>query len=65
MDKRGKGSKIIFPIIIRLFERISSGEEGMGVNVGEENQGFKKCGWGRISRFRELYTSLLPFLGIQ
>ena len=35
-----RGSKIIFPIILRLFERILGGER-CG-NFGEENQDLKK-----------------------
>ena len=31
--KREKGSKIIFPIIIKLFERILSWEEGKGAEM--------------------------------
>ena len=43
----GKGeNNFIFPIILRPLERMSSGE-GDG-NMGEENQDFKKCGWGRM-----------------
>ena len=47
--KREKGSNIIFPIILRLLGRISSGEEGMGDgNFWEENQDLKKWGGGNI-----------------
>ena len=42
VDKRKRGSKIIFPIILRLYERISSGEEGRRGNIWEENQDLKK-----------------------
>ena len=39
-----------------MLWRISSGE-GDG-NFGEENQDFKKWGWGRISGCRKLYKAL-------
>ena len=39
MGKKGKGSNIIFLIILRLLGRISSGEEDG--NFGKENQDFK------------------------
>ena len=42
--KRG-GSNIIYLKILRLLERISSGEEGR--NLGEENQDEKNCGGGK------------------
>ena len=45
MEKRGRGSNIIFSILLRQLGRLSSGEEGkLGGNFGEENQDFKK--WG-------------------
>ena len=37
VEKRERGNNTIFPLILRLFGRISSGE-GDG-NFGEENQG--------------------------
>ena len=49
MDKRGGGSKIIFPIILRLFERISRGEGAEMLR--KKIKVFKKWRWGRISRF--------------
>ena len=33
VEKRESGSNIIFPIILRLLGRISSGEEGMGTDM--------------------------------
>ena len=50
--KRG-GSNIIYlkNKILRLLERISSGEEGR--NLGEENQDEKKLRWGKISGYRK------------
>ena len=54
--KRERGSDIVFPIILRLLIRISNGEGAE--NFDEENQDSKIKGWGRISRFRELYTPL-------
>ena len=56
VDKRERGSNIIFPIIFRLLGRISSGEENG--NFGEENQDLKIWEWGRISCCRKLYTPL-------
>ena len=47
VEKRERGSNIIFPIILRLMGRISSWE-GNG-NFGEEGQVVKKnWGMGRI-----------------
>ena len=38
---RGSSSNIIFPIILRMLERISSGEKGKGTEIsGEENKDF-------------------------
>ena len=51
LKKRDRESNIIFPMILRLLGRISSGEDDR--NFGEENQDFKKLGWGRISSCRE------------
>ena len=42
MEKRERGSNIIFPIILRLLGRISSGEKGR-----------KRKFWGRKSRFNK------------
>ena len=51
VEKRERGSNIIFPVIIGQFGRKSSGEEDG--NFGEENQDLKKkWGWGRISSCR-------------
>ena len=47
VDKRERETKIIFPIILRLFERISSGKEGQVRHFGEENQYLKKIGVGK------------------
>ena len=59
MEKRERGSNIIFSMISRLLERISSREEEKGTEILEEKiKIFKKWGWGRISRFMELYTFL-------
>ena len=33
MEKRARGSNIIFPVILRLLGRISSGEEGKGTEI--------------------------------
>ena len=59
MEKRERGSNIVIPLILRLLGRISSGKKGEGDgNFREENQDFRKFGWGRISRCMELYTPL-------
>ena len=40
-EKRENGSNIIFPMILRLLRRTSSGEDRKGArNFGEENQDF-------------------------
>ena len=55
-----KGSKIIFPIKLRLLGRISSGEDGKGTAIlGKKIKIFEKLGWGRISSGMELNTPLL------
>ena len=38
--KKERGSNIIFPIIIRLLERLSSGEEGTGTEIFGKNTKF-------------------------
>ena len=47
VEKRERGINIIFPIMLRLLGRLSSGEEDE--NFGEENHDFKKMGVGRKS----------------
>ena len=42
--KRERGSKIILPIILRLLERISSGEEGRGKKFLGKKKKKKKLG---------------------
>ena len=37
-EKREGGSDIIFPKILRLLGRITSGEKGKGTEIWEENQ---------------------------
>ena len=56
VDRRERGSNIIFPIILRLFERILSKEEGKGRKFwGRKSRFKKKWGWGRISSCRKLF----------
>ena len=55
VEKRQRGSNVIFPVILRLLGRISIGEEDG--NFREENQG-KKMGVGKKSSCKELYTPL-------
>ena len=50
--KRERGSKIIFPIILRLLE-----VEYL-VGKGEEFQDKNKWGWTRIKNCMELFTPL-------
>ena len=50
-------SHILFSLLSKLVGRITSREEGKGT----ENK-FKKLGWGRISRYRKQYTSLVVVL---
>ena len=54
----GKGNQYHLTLILKLLERISSGE-GDG-SFGEENQDFLKWVQGRISSCRELFTPLSP-----
>ena len=51
MEKRERGSNMIFPKILRLFGKISIGEEDG--NFGEENHDLKNRGWGRIASLRD------------
>ena len=46
VEKRERGSNIIFPLILRLFRRISSGEEGKGFGNYEEENKALKMNWG-------------------
>ena len=50
--KRERESNIIFPMILRLFGRISNGEEGKG----EENQDFKNLRVGKNIKLKRTYT---------
>ena len=58
MEKRERGSNIIYHIILRLLGRISSKEEGSGnKSFGEENQDLKNTGMGKsIKLYGTLYT---------
>ena len=58
--KRERVSNIIFPIILRLLGKISSGEEGKGTEITGKKIKIKQSGLGRISSCRELYTPLGP-----
>ena len=59
-----RGSNIIFPFIIRLLGRISSGEEGKGTEIlGIKKLNLKKGGMERISSCRELYPLLYLNIG--
>ena len=59
MEKRVRGSNIICSMILRLYGRLSSEEEGKGTGIlGKKIQILKKWGWGRISNCKELYTPL-------
>ena len=55
MEKRERGSNIIFPMILSRFGRISCGEEV--ASFWEENT--DKNGIGRILSCRELYSPLI------
>ena len=60
VEKRERGSNIIFPIILRLIGRISSWE-GNG-NFGEEGQVVKKTGgW---EEYRVVWNSIQPCYGL-
>ena len=59
VEKRERGSNIIFPMILRLLGRISRREAGKGPGwtfFGEKSRFKKKSGWGRISSCHELKT---------
>ena len=61
--KSESGSNIIYPKILRLLGIILSEEEGRRTEFREENQDLrKKCGWGRKSSYRELYTPLYQYI---
>jgi len=47
VEKREMGSNIIFPIILRLFGRISSGEEGKGMEMLGKKIKILKMGVGK------------------
>ena len=47
-EKRERGSNIIFPKILRLLERISSGEVGKRTEILGKNSRFKVMGVGKI-----------------
>ena len=59
--KRERGRNIIFSIILKLLGRISSREEGKGIEIlGKKIKIFKKWLCGRISNCKELsYPCLL------
>ena len=62
MEKRVRGSNIIFPIILRPFGRISSGEEGRIIKILVKKIKIEKKRLGRISSYKELYNPIRHFL---
>ena len=59
VEKRERGSHIIFPVILRLLGKISGGEDGKGtVSLRKKIKIEQKWGWGRTSSIT-LYTPAL------
>ena len=63
--KRDRGSNIIFPIILRLLGRISSGKKGKGAETAGKKIKIKKImGMGKNIKLQgTLYTPAAPIRG--
>ena len=58
--ERGSNNHLPYNMKVRLFGRISSGEIDRDENFGQENQDFKKWGWGR-EKYKVNYIQCIKY----